>query len=65
MAAAYIHDMRLIQPEGPYILGGECLGGNIAFAMAHHLELLNQKVALLVLLDTAEPLTGFRQTYYR
>ena len=63
MAAAYIHDMRLIQPEGPYILGGECLWGNIAFAMAHQLELLNQKVALLVLLDTAAPLTGFRQKY--
>jgi len=52
MAAHYIKEMREIQPEGPYFLGGRSSGGTIAFEMACQLEVIGEKVALLALLDT-------------
>ena len=52
MAAHYIKEMRTVQPEGPYLLGGRSLGGTVAFEMACQLEAQNQEVALLALLDT-------------
>jgi thioesterase domain-containing protein len=52
LAADYVRDIRLIQPEGPYFLGGECIGGIVAFEMAQQLQAQGQKVATLILLDT-------------
>lgn len=52
MAAHYIKEIRTIQPEGPYLLGGRSLGGTVAYEMACQLIEQNQKVALLALLDT-------------
>ncbi|HEX7721554.1 MAG TPA: amino acid adenylation domain-containing protein [Pyrinomonadaceae bacterium] len=52
MAAHYIKEMREIQPEGPYFLGGRSSGGTIAFEMACQLEVIEEKVTLLALLDT-------------
>lgn len=51
MAAHYIRDIRAIQPEGPYYLGGWSFGGNIAFEMAQQLQAAGQKVAFLALID--------------
>ncbi|MBU0754709.1 MAG: amino acid adenylation domain-containing protein, partial [Planctomycetes bacterium] len=34
MAWDYLKEMRAFQPEGPYYLGGECVGGVVAFEMA-------------------------------
>ncbi|HVS20425.1 MAG TPA: amino acid adenylation domain-containing protein, partial [Pyrinomonadaceae bacterium] len=52
MAAHYIEEMREVQPEGPYLIGGRSSGGTIAFEMACQLAAEGQKVALLALLDT-------------
>ena len=52
LAADYIQDIRHIQPEGPYFLGGECIGGIVAFEMAQQLQAQGQKIATLILLDT-------------
>jgi amino acid adenylation domain-containing protein len=52
MAARYIKEIQTVQPEGPYFLGGYCLGGSIAYEMAQQLNSQGKKVALLVLLDT-------------
>src|SRR3989440_2099899 len=52
MAAHYLKEMRVIQPEGPYLLSGRSSGGTIAFEMACQLEAIGEKVALLALLDT-------------
>lgn len=52
MAAHYINEMRSVQPEGPYLIGGRSLGGTVAFEMACQLKAQNQEVALLALLDT-------------
>jgi amino acid adenylation domain-containing protein len=51
MAAHYIKEMREVQPEGPYLLGGRSSGGTIAFEMACQLNASGEEVALLALLD--------------
>jgi amino acid adenylation domain-containing protein len=55
MAACYIDAIRSVQAEGPYLLGGWSMGGEIAFEMAQQLRAQHQRVALLALLDTRVP----------
>jgi amino acid adenylation domain-containing protein len=52
MAAHYIKEMRELQPEGPYFIGGRSLGGMVAFEMAQQLRAQGQTIGLLALLDT-------------
>lgn len=52
MASHYIKEMRELQPEGPYFIGGRSLGGMIAFEMAQQLRARGQDIGLLALLDT-------------
>src|SRR5207249_8294245 len=52
MASHYIREMRELQPEGPYLIGGRSSGGTIAFEMACQLSAAGQEVGLLALLDT-------------
>ncbi|MGD0579818.1 MAG: amino acid adenylation domain-containing protein, partial [Bryobacteraceae bacterium] len=47
--------LRAARPEGPYILGGYCLGGNVAYAAAQKLSAAGAKVRLVVLFDSAAP----------
>jgi hypothetical protein len=51
MAAAHIESMRSVQPEGPYLLGGWCNGGLVAYEMARQLYVAGQSLDLLVLMD--------------
>jgi thioesterase domain-containing protein len=55
MAATYIKEIQQIQPQGPYYLGGICLGGVIAYEMAQQLIAQGQEVGLLVLIDSTFP----------
>jgi len=55
MAARYIREIRTVQPEGPYFLGGFSMGGMVAFEMAQQLISEGQKVAMLALFDTCAP----------
>jgi thioesterase domain-containing protein/acyl carrier protein len=55
MAAYHIERIRAIEPQGPYLLGGMCAGGVIAYEMARQLQASGQQVALVALLDAAEP----------
>jgi thioesterase domain-containing protein/SAM-dependent methyltransferase len=50
MAAYYIEDIRRVQPDGPYMLGGYSMGGVVAFEMARQLEAKGQRVSLLALI---------------
>jgi len=52
IAAECLEEIRALQPEGPYLLGGHSFGGLVAFEMAHQLQALGQRVQLLVLIDT-------------
>jgi phthiocerol/phenolphthiocerol synthesis type-I polyketide synthase E len=61
LAAHYIHDIREMQPEGPYFLTGICSGGVVAFEMAQQLTRQGQRVGLLALAEPASlPLPGAR-----
>jgi len=55
MAAYYIEEMRTVQPEGPYYLGGQSSGGLIALEMAQQLRTQGEQVAILALIDTYDP----------
>jgi len=52
MAAHYIREVRALQPEGPYYLGGYCMGGGVALEMAQQLYAEGQEVSLLAMLET-------------
>ena len=55
LAAHYVREIRVRQPTGPYLLGGYCLGGWIAFEMAHQLLEAGESVPLLMIIDSAVP----------
>ncbi|MBO9464102.1 SDR family NAD(P)-dependent oxidoreductase [Tropicibacter sp. R15_0] len=54
-ARDYIEEMRQVQPEGPYMLGGFSGGGITAYEIAHQLEMMGEEVSLVVMLDTPLP----------
>jgi thioesterase domain-containing protein/acyl carrier protein len=56
MAAAYVSEMRKVQPQGPYRLGGYSSGGVVAFEMARLLQAQGEQVGLLALFDSYAPL---------
>jgi thioesterase domain-containing protein len=55
MAEYYLNEIRKLQPEGPYYLGGSSFGGLVAFEMARQLEKQGAAVGLLALFDTYGP----------
>lgn len=54
-AAGFVAEMCAIAPDGPYLLGGECVGGVMAYEIARQLSAAGREVALLVVLDTEWP----------
>ena len=55
MAAQNLRELRSLQPEGPYFLGGHSSGGLIALEMAQQLIAQGQQVGLLALLEPSIP----------
>lgn len=55
MAACYVKDVFAMQPQGPYLLGGLCAGGLIAYEMARQLQTQSGTVNCILLLDAATP----------
>jgi thioesterase domain-containing protein/acyl carrier protein len=62
MARHYIREVRELQPEGPYFLGGSSFGGLVAYEMARQLAAVGQPVALVALFDTSAPGCPLRDT---
>lgn len=52
MAAHYLKEVRSVQSQGPYVLGGYSFGGMIALEMAQQLIAQGEEPPLLVLFDT-------------
>jgi len=65
MARSYVADLKRFQPEGPYVLGGYCFGGNVAYEMARQLQEQGDEVALLVLISASPPNSEYEQTRFR
>jgi amino acid adenylation domain-containing protein len=55
MAAHCIQAVRMQQPQGPYYLGGYCLGGVVAYEMARQLQAEGERLALLAVLEGYAP----------
>jgi thioesterase domain-containing protein/acyl carrier protein len=55
IAAAFLEEVREVQPNGPYNLLGACMGGVVAFEMAQQLRAVGQEVGHLVLLESWLP----------
>ena len=55
MVEQHLVELRSLQPEGPYYLGGYCLGGLLALEAAHQLTAVGEEVALVVLIQTMNP----------
>jgi amino acid adenylation domain-containing protein len=52
MAQRYLEEIRKVQPEGPYRIGGYSFGGLVAYEMAQMLAARGEEVSLLALFDT-------------
>ena len=55
IAEGYVRQLRLVEPNGPYVLLGWCLAGNIAYEAAQQLRAAGQEVAAVVMVDTWNP----------
>ena len=56
LVADYARQIQRLQPVGPYHLGGWSLGGNVAHAVAGHLQREGHDVGLLALFDSVPPM---------
>lgn len=67
MASRYLKEIVALQPKGPYLVGGYCLGGTIALELAQQLTSVGEKVELVILLETYNPFLshGKWRTCYR
>jgi amino acid adenylation domain-containing protein len=53
IARRYLAAVRAEQPQGPYRLGGWCMGGLLAFEMARQLEVAGERTELLAIIDSS------------
>jgi thioesterase domain-containing protein len=51
VARRYLNEVRQVQAEGPYLLGGYCLGGILAMEMARQLREAGEQVGLLAMIE--------------
>lgn len=52
MATHYLAEVRAVQPHGPYLLAGQCVGGIVAREMTRRLLAERERVDLLVMWDS-------------
>jgi len=55
LATSYLRQLLLIQPQGPYLIGGSCRRGVVAFEMAQQLISAGHSVELLALFEVYTP----------
>ena len=56
MAAHFIREIKAVQPQGPYFIGGHSFGGLVAFEIAQQAQRKGDEVALLAIIDTIAPI---------
>ena len=52
VAGRYIQEIKKVQPQGPYLLGGYCLGGNIALEVAQQLQLKGDTIGCVAMIES-------------
>jgi oxalate---CoA ligase len=55
IATFCVNSILAVEPDGPYLLGGWCTAGLIAYEIAQQLRSRGREVALLVLFDAVNP----------
>jgi amino acid adenylation domain-containing protein len=55
IARAMIKKILQVQPAGPFVIGGMCLGGVLAYEIASQLRTAGHEVSLLILADAFNP----------
>jgi acyl transferase domain-containing protein/glutamate-1-semialdehyde aminotransferase/thioesterase domain-containing protein len=63
MAGHYLQEIRTVQPHGPYLLGGYCLGGTIAYEMAQRLTAQEEPVVIVAMFDTYNFALALRSSF--
>lgn len=62
MAAKYVREIQSVQPDGPFIVCGYCLGGLIAYEMGRLFALEGVNQCRIVMVDTEYPSsTGWKR----
>ena len=51
IVSQYLSEIRMIQPEGPYYIGGYCFGGLLALEIARRLSKAGMEVSFMFLVD--------------
>ncbi len=62
VAEFFIEEVRRVRPHGPYVLGGGCSAGLVAFEMAQRLTRQGESVPLVALFDVDYPPAGLLPT---
>ena len=70
IAEQFVQSIRERRPEGPYMLGGWCAHGLLAYETARQLQAQGQQVAQLLLLEAVNPVrmkqySGWKRTIAR
>jgi len=60
LAAHHLEEIRAVQPEGPYLLGGFCFWGLVALEMAQQLFRQGEDVRLLCLVEPSSACLPFK-----
>jgi len=55
MAENYLNSLRTVVPEGSIYLAGYCMGGLVAYEMAHRLVREGRQIGMLLMMDTLNP----------
>jgi thioesterase domain-containing protein/acyl carrier protein len=56
MAALYLQEIKKVQPQGPYLLGGYCFGALVVFEIIQRLHSEGEEISAVILIDGEPPL---------
>ncbi|MCP5108135.1 MAG: amino acid adenylation domain-containing protein, partial [bacterium] len=65
MVSDYIEQIRAVQPEGPYIIGGHCFGDIAAYNLVKQLENMGQVVERQVMFDEPSFIPAFVERHHK
>lgn len=60
MAVVHLAALRAVRPKGPYVIGGFCIGGVVAYELARQIEASGESVEMLLIIDATAEDNGLR-----